>query len=41
MSGGERTVDEMAHANKQIIYITDDDYKRLLDERRQKRQTQN
>ena len=26
VSGGERTVDEMAHLNEQIIYITDDDY---------------
>jgi len=41
VTSGPRTVDEMAHANTQIIYISDDDYKRMVDERRQKRTTQN
>jgi hypothetical protein len=41
VTSGPRTVDEMAHANTQIIYISDDDYKRMLEERRQKRTTQN
>jgi len=37
---GDRTVDEMAHLNEQVIYITDEDYKRIADERRKKLSTQ-
>ena len=33
---GPRTVDEMAHSNSQIIFITDDDYERMSAERRQR-----
>ena len=31
---GQRTVDEMAHANQQVIFITQEDYERLAEERR-------
>jgi hypothetical protein len=41
VSGGERTVDEMAHLNEQVIYITEDDYKRIVDERKKRNVTQN
>ncbi len=37
---GPRTVDEMAHSNSQIIFITDEDYERMRAER-QGRQSQN
>ena len=37
---GPRTVDEMAHSNSQIIFITDEDYERMRAER-QARQSQN
>ena len=37
---GPRTVDEMAHSNSQIIFITDADYERMRAER-QARQSQN
>jgi hypothetical protein len=37
---GERTVDEMAHAWINVIYLSDDEYKALLDERRAKAQQQ-
>jgi hypothetical protein len=40
VSGGERTVDEMAHLNEQIIYITDDDYRRIVEERKKRAATQ-
>ena len=33
---GSRTVDEMAHSNSQIIFITDDDYARMSAERQQR-----
>jgi hypothetical protein len=33
---GDRTVDEMAHAWMNVVYFTDDEYKALLDERKQK-----
>ena len=35
---GGRTVDEMAHSNSQIIFITDDDYHRITTERRNRTQ---
>ena len=41
VSGGERTVDEMAHLNEQVIYITDEDYARIVEERKKRNQTQN
>ena len=28
------TVDEMAHANQQVIFITDEDYERITEERK-------
>ena len=31
---GPRTVDEMAHSNAQLIFISDDDYERIINERR-------
>ena len=31
---GRRTVDEMAHSNSQIIFITEDDYNRITAKRR-------
>ncbi len=36
VSGGDRTVDEMGHLNEQIIYITEEDYQRIVDERRKR-----
>jgi hypothetical protein len=33
---GGRTVDEMANANTQVIFITEEDYKRISEERRKK-----
>jgi hypothetical protein len=33
---GERTVDEMAHLNQQLIYITDEDYRRIVEERKKR-----
>jgi hypothetical protein len=41
VSGGGRTVDEMAHLNEQIIYITQDDYQRIVEERKKRASTQN
>jgi hypothetical protein len=41
VSGGERTVDEMAHLNEQVIYITEEDYKRIVEERKKRSLTQN
>jgi hypothetical protein len=41
VSGGERTVDEMAHLNEQVIYITEDDYKRIVEERKKRALSQN
>ena len=38
---GDRTVDEMAHLNEQLIYITEEDYRRIVDERRKRASTQN
>jgi len=38
---GERTIDEMAHLNEQVIYITDEDYKRISEERKRRTPTQN
>jgi hypothetical protein len=40
VSGGDRTVDEMAHLNEQVIYITDEDYSRIVEERRKRSSTQ-
>jgi hypothetical protein len=37
---GDRTVDEMAHLNEQVIYITDEDYRRITEERRKRTSTQ-
>ena len=34
VSYGPRTVDEMAHANQQVIFITDEDYERITEERK-------
>jgi hypothetical protein len=31
---GQRSVDEMAHANEVVIYITDADYERIVAERK-------
>jgi hypothetical protein len=39
--GGPRTVDEMAHLNEQLIYITEEDYRRIVEERRKRASTQN
>ena len=41
VTGGERTIDEMAHLNEQVIYITDADYKRIIEERKRRTSTQN
>jgi hypothetical protein len=41
VSGGDRTVDEMAHLNEQVIYITEEDYARIVEERKKRRATQN
>jgi hypothetical protein len=38
---GERTVDEMAHLNQQLIYITEEDYRRIVEERKKRSSTQN
>ncbi len=38
---GERTVDEMAHLNQQLIFITDDDYQRIVEERKKRSSTGN
>jgi len=40
VSGGDRTVDEMAHLNEQVIYITEQDYSRILAERKSRNSTQ-
>lgn len=34
VSGGDRTVDEMGHLNEQLIYLTEEDYTRIVQERR-------
>jgi hypothetical protein len=36
VTGGSRTVDEMAHLNEQLIYITEEDYGRIVEERRKR-----
>jgi hypothetical protein len=36
---GDRTVDEMAHAWMNVVYLTDQEYQQLLDERKAKAQT--
>ena len=41
VAGGSRTVDEMAHLNEQLIYITEEDYRRIVEERRKRTSTQN
>ena len=42
VAGGSRTVDEMAHLNEQLIYITEADYRRIVEERgKRKSATQN
>jgi len=33
---GDRTVDEMAHAWVNVVYLTDDEYKSLLEARKSK-----
>ena len=38
---GDRTVDEMAHLNEQLMYITEADYQRIVAERRKRISTQN
>jgi hypothetical protein len=38
---GERTVDEMAHLNQQLIYITEEDYQRIVAERKKRGSAQN
>ncbi len=38
---GDRTVDEMAHLNEQVIYMTEEDYQRIVEERRKRASTQN
>ena len=38
---GDRTVDEMAHLNEQVIYITEEDYRRIVEERKKRASTQN
>src|SRR4029077_19505199 len=38
---GERTVDEMAHLNEQLIYITEEDYQRIVEERKKRSSTAN
>jgi hypothetical protein len=40
VAGGSRTVDEMAHLNQQLIYITEEDYQRISEERRKRASTQ-
>lgn len=40
ISGGERTIDEMAHLNEQVAYITDEDYRRIIEERKKRTSTQ-
>ena len=39
VTGGPRTVDEMAHPNAQIIYITEEEYQRITEERQKRRTT--
>ena len=39
VAGGSRTVDEMAHLNEQLIYITEEDYRRIVEERRKRTST--
>ena len=39
VSGGARTVDEMAHLNEQVIYISESDYQRIVDERAKRAST--
>ena len=39
VSGGARTVDEMAHLNEQVIYISEADYQRIVDERAKRAST--
>ena len=36
VSGGARTVDEMAHLNEQVMYLTEEDYERILKDRKQR-----
>jgi hypothetical protein len=38
---GGRTVDEMAHANTQLIYITEEEYQRILKERKARKGSTN
>ena len=38
---GDRTVDEMAHLNQQLIYITEEEYLRIVEERKKRVATQN
>jgi hypothetical protein len=37
--GGPRTVDEMAHHNAQIIYLSEEEYQRITGERQKRRTT--
>ena len=37
---GDRTVDEMAHAWMNVVYLTDDEYKALVAERKAKTTTE-
>ena len=36
VSGGARTVDEMAHLNEQVIYITEEDYTQIVEARKRR-----
>ena len=37
---GDRTVDEMAHLNEQVIYITEEDYTQIVEARKRRTSTQ-
>jgi hypothetical protein len=37
---GQRSVDEMAHANEVVVYITEADYERIIAERKKAVTTQ-
>jgi hypothetical protein len=34
---GQRSVDEMAHANTEVVFLTEEDYQRMVQERTSKR----
>jgi hypothetical protein len=41
VSGGARTVDEMGHLNEQVSYITEEDYSRIVEQRKKRSLSQN